>query len=414
MTVYHPETTEQVCEVVAWAAAAPVPLRVHGGSALCRLGRPVIAEHDLVLSTLRGILLYEPEELVLAAAAGSRVVEIEARLARNNQMLAFEPPDLGPLLGAPAGQATLGDIVDANLSGPRRVKAGAVRDHILGVKVVTGRGEVIKAGGRVVKNVTGYDLPKLMTGAFGTLSVLTEITVKAVPAAPETNTLVVTGLDAPAAVRALTTALQTPHDVSAAAYLPAAVAQRSSVDSLAAAGESATLVRVEGFGPSVAARSAALRAILESAGSVQALETDDSKRVWREVRDVALLTTDQDALVWRISVPPAAGAEVLAAIGAALPKSVESFLDWGGGLIWLAVPADTPGAGARPIRAAFAPFGGHATLVRAPDSVRMVEEVFQPTSAALAALTDRIKTQFDPSHVLNPGRVRATASEIPA
>lgn len=403
-SVVKPRNDTQVRDAVAWALTEREPLELIGAGTKRGFGRPVQAGHVLDLSGLRGITLYEPEELVLGAHAGTPMAEIEQALAENRQQLAFEPPDFGPLYGGEAGRATLGGVLACNLSGPRRIKAGAARDHFLGFSAVSGRAEAFKAGGRVVKNVTGYDLAKLMAGSFGTLSVLTEVTVKVLPAPEKTRTVLLFGLEDAAAVAALTLALQSAHEVSGAAHLPEPIAARSSVDRVAEAGGAVTAIRIEGTPESVAYRCAALREELSGAAAAQdELRSADSITFWRELRDAACFVSDREAALWRISVPPAAGATVAAAIaGQGLPFL--HFYDWGGGLIWLATPPSGD-AGAQIIRGAIAEIGGHATLLRAPDPVRVAVPPFQPQPPELAALSRRVKAAFDPEGILNPGRM---------
>ncbi len=407
-------------------------LEVLGTGTRRALGRPVEAPHVLDVSGLRGVLEYEPEELILTALPGTPLSEIESLLASRGQCLAFEPPYL-------PDPGTLGGAVSTGLSGPRRPKAGAVRDHVLGVTAVSGRGELFKAGGKVVKNVTGYDLPKLITGSYGTLAVITELTIKVLPAQKDTRTLIVSGQTAEEAVRTMTDVLQSTADVSGACYLPEGVA------ALPDGGASATAFRFEGVGPSVEFRLARLREQLASVGSLTVLDVETSLHFWRAIRDVAPFAGDPAGALWRISVPPSRGAEVLAKIEAGVPGS-RAFLDWGGGLLWLQIadtskavgpnngapsggapsaesrsaaaphanppPADTSSAalgraGEQLIRSVLARLGGHATLIRAPDDVRRVVDVFHPQAAALAALSRRVKLQFDPKRVLNPGRMYA-------
>ncbi|MFQ5774264.1 MAG: glycolate oxidase subunit GlcE [Kiloniellaceae bacterium] len=407
-TTFRPETAEQVLEAVAWAAGEEAPLEVAGRGSKRGLGRPVQAGHGIDLSALAGITLYEPEELVLSARAGTPMAEVEAALANKNQMLAFEPADLGPLLGGAAGRGSLGGVLACNLSGPRRIKAGAARDHFLGVHGVSGRGEAFKSGGRVVKNVTGYDLCKLLAGSHGTLAVMTDVTVKVLPVPEKTRTVLLFGLDDAAALEAMTRALQSAHEVSGAAHLPAALAAGSGVSYVAEAGGAVTALRVEGPGPSVEYRCAALRRELADLAATEELHGTNSAALWRDLRDVAPFLAHPDRFVWKVSVPPAAGADVAAEI--ARGADVLHFYDWGGGLIWLALPASdgtAQDAGAATVRAALAARGGHATLVRAPAELRAAVPVFQPQDEANAALTRRIKDAFDPKRVLNPGRMYA-------
>jgi glycolate dehydrogenase FAD-binding subunit len=267
---------------------------------------------------------------------------------------------------------------------------------------VSGRGERFKSGGRVVKNVTGFDLSKLIAGSFGTLAAVTELTVRALPAPEETRTVVVLGLDDATGVRAMTTALSSAFDVSGAAHLPAEIAAGSSVGAIASAGASATLLRLEGTAPSVSFRSAELQRALWGLGPSTTLDMRESIAAWREVRDVAWFVVHPERQIWRLSVPPAAGAEVVERI---LDRVVgQAFYDWGGGLIWLALAASAD-AGEPVVRGAVQLARGHATLIRAGAEVRARVPVFQPQPPALAALTRRVKQGFDPGRILNPGRM---------
>jgi glycolate oxidase FAD binding subunit len=264
------------------------------------LGRPVQASRNLDLSALTGITLYEAEELVLSARAGTPLAEIEAVLAEKHQQLAFEPGDLGPLFGAAAGRGSIGGMLACNLAGSRRIKAGAARDHFLGATAVSGRGEAFKAGGRVVKNVTGYDLCKLLAGSHGTLALMTDVTVKVMPAPEKTRTVLLLGLDDPGARAAMTRALQSSHEVSGAAHLPAAIAARSAVSYVARAGGAVTVLRVEGPGPSVDYRCAALREDLADLAESEELHSMNSAALWRELRDVAPFAGQPERPLWRV------------------------------------------------------------------------------------------------------------------
>jgi glycolate oxidase FAD binding subunit len=405
MTLFKPEDAPALREIVAWAAGEEQPLEIVGGGSKRSLGRPLQVAHTLDLSALSGIVAYEPSELVLTARAATPLSEIAAALDSHHQMMAFEPPDWGGLLANPAGQ-TLGGVLSCNLAGPRRFKAGAARDHFLGFAAVSGRGESFKAGGKVVKNVTGYDLCKLMAGAFGTLAVLSEVTIKVLPRPEKTRTVVVLGLDDHGAVAAMTAALNAPHEVSGAAHLPTALAGRSAVSYVAGSGRSATLLRVEGPGPSVEHRCAALRGELAGFGAIEELHSANSALIWREVADVALLRDGSERVIWRLSLPPASAPALIAALARQI--DARHFFDWGGGLVWLAVAADGQGGddgGAAAIRAALAGCGGHATLIRGGAALRSVVPVFEPQGGALAALSARVKESFDPRRILNPGRM---------
>jgi len=385
---YRPADEKQLIDVVAAAVANEEPLEIVAGGSKRNLGRPPQLPHTLDVAAFAGIRQYEPEELVLTAGAATPLAEVERALAAKRQMLAFEPADWRNLLGSAAANPTLGGVVACNLSGPRRIRQGAARDHVLGLVAISGRGEAFKAGGRVVKNVTGYDLCKLLTGSYGTLAVMTEISVKVLPAPEATRTVALAGLDDARAVATMTHGLNSPHELSGAAHMPNAD------------GRARTLLRVEGPVPSVEARSQTLRDELKPFGAAEILGDTDSETLWKDVRDVASLASGERA-IWRVSLAPTASPAFLGAVRAAL--DVDYFLDWGGGLVWLAVRSADDG-GAAPIRAALGG-QGHATLIRAPAALRAAVPVFEPWPPALAALSARIKDGFDPKRILNRGRL---------
>jgi len=396
-----PRDSKEVEDAVRWALGNDKPLELAGQGTKRAIGRPSQTDLTLDLSGLSGVTLYEPTELVLSARAGTPVAEIEALLAENNQQLAFEPMDYGPLFGCEPNRGTLGGAIAANLSGPRRIKIGAARDHFLGVTAVTGRGETIKSGGRVVKNVTGYDLCKLLAGSWGTLAAITDITIKVLPKAETETTVVVTGLDDARACAAMTAAMGSPCDVSGAAHVPDHIA--SWFDGLPKA-EASTVLRLEGFAPSVAHRKDALVALMKNFGPVATIDKENSRLLWHGVRHAKPFASDgaRTRPLWRISVAPSRGHEIAAAI----TPAAQMFYDWGGGLIWVAVPfADDPDAAA--IRSAVSAVGGHATLIRAPAAVRVAVDVFTAEEPASRALAKRVKESFDPKGVLNPGRMWA-------
>ncbi len=382
-----PRDAKELRQAVEWALNDGVTLDVRGESSKLALGKPMKCDQVLDLSGISGIVDYAPEELVVTLRAGTPMREVETLLAQRNQMLAFEPPDLGPLLGREAGQGTLVGTVMGNLAGSRRLSAGAARDHLLGFSGVNGRGEAFKSGGRVMKNVTGYDLSKVVAGSWGTLAVLDEVSVKVLPAPDQTATLMLLGLDDAAAVRAMCAAMGSPHEVSGAAHLPGR-----------------TALRLEGVAPSVEARLKGLRELMAEAGAaMEELGTLESRAFWREVRDVVPLKAAADAVIWKISCPPTEGPAILARIKAQR-LDAQAFYDWSGGLIWLALPPSSD-ADHTIVRGALGTTGGHATLIRAPETVRAAVPVFQPQSPALATLATRVKESFDPKGLFNPGRM---------
>ncbi len=393
MTRFRPADENELVHIVGDVVAKDEPLELLGGGSKRGLGRPLQLPHTLELGAFSGVQVYEPAELVLTAGAATPLAEIETTLASAHQMLAFEPADWRALLGTSDAQPTLAGILACNLAGPRRIRQGAARDHFLGFKGVSGRGEAFKAGGSVVKNVTGYDLCKLMAGSFGTLVALTEVTVKVLPRPEATRTVLFEGLDDGGALRAMTQALNSSHELGGAAHLPAAVSS---------GGKALTMVRVEGPVPSVEARAAALRRELAEFGSGEILGDEASLALWRGLRDVSALVSPADTIVWRISVAPSAAPGFLAALRRTL--DFRYLLDWGGGLVWLAMTGAADG-GAHAIRAALP--SGHATLIRAPSTLRASVPVFQPQAPDVAALTARVKDSFDPRRIFNRGRMYA-------
>ncbi len=382
------------------AAAAGEPVLVRGNGSKLGMLRPVQAARVLSTANHFGITLYSPQELIISARAGTFLSNIEVALAEKGQHLIAEPPDFSALLDSTVPQ-TLGGVVATNLSGPRRIAWGAMRDHVMGVRAVNGIGETIHSGGRVLKNVTGLDLCKLLTGSHGTLGVITEITLKVLPAPEATGTILLTGLDAPAGVAALSAGLGSPYSVSAAAWLPPEAASR--VLGLAGLHRSATLLRIEDFATSVAYRTERLRADLARFGRADILDDADSRNVWRAVRDGVPLPAAPADAIWRVSVRPSAGPGVLRALESQI--GMRGYLDWGGGLVWLAGHADAGSHAA--VEQAARDAGGTWMLLRAPEPLRAVVDVIPPEAPALGRITRRVKAAMDPKGILNPGRMYA-------
>ena len=393
---------KDVEDAVQWALSEGKTLEVVGRGSKRALGRPSQSDLTLDLSGLSGVTLYEPEELVLSAKAGTPLAEIETLVASKGQQLAFEPMDYGPVLGGPADAGSLGGALAANLSGPRRIKAGAARDHVLGFSAVSGRAETFKSGGRVVKNVTGYDLCKVLAGSYGTLAAMIEVTIKVLPCPETEETVLVRGLDDARANAAMSAAMTSSCDASAAAHLPRSAAMHFAGRH---GNEAATAFRLEGVAPSVRHRKDALMALLRPFGPLEAVAEIESRKLWRSVRDAAPFWANGstgDWPLWRVSTTPARGAE----FASKLPPGAQWFYDWAGGLIWIALPP-SHNAGFATIRRAAAATGGHATLVRASAATRASVDVFEPQQGALAGVSKRVKESFDPKGVLNPGRMWA-------
>ncbi len=398
---------KDVEQAVRDAIAAEQPLEIIGHGTKRAIGQPMATNALLDLSALNSVVLYEPNELVLTVQAGAPMADVLSLIDSKNQQFAFDPMDTSLLLGTPRGAGTIGGTVSAGLAGPRRIKVGGARDHLLGFHGVSGFGDSFKAGGRVVKNVTGYDVCKLLAGSWGTLSVMTEMTLKVMPKAESERTLVLRGLDDIAAGRAMTAALGSSFDVSAVSHLPGSK-HRDAVDAFARIGSpetSATLIRLEGIGASVLDRARSLSDKLSPFGQVSMIDDALSADVWAAVRDVAIFASTGPLgswPVWRIVCPPAAGG----AFGQALARDTggEVTYDWGGGLIWAALPP-APDAHASMLRERLKGIDGHATLIRATDQVRGIVDVFHPQRVGVAALGQRVKASFDPKNILNRGRM---------
>jgi glycolate oxidase FAD binding subunit len=386
-----PKDENEVAAMVADAAERRASLAIVGGGTRAGLGRRVRARGTLSTNALSGVTLYEPAELVLSARAGTTLAEIEALLAQRSQRLAFEPMDHRPLLGE-SGEPTIGGIVAANVSGPRRIQAGAARDSLIGLRAVTGEGEIVKAGGRVMKNVTGYDLVKFLAGSYGTLAVLTEVSFKLTPAPETETTLVLTDLDDGKAIAALSAALGSPFSVTGAAHRPAFGLEPPR-----------TFIRLEGFAASVADRAKRLAEDLSDLGKAEQIAGRASPSLWQTIRDVSLLGTAPKVPIWRVSTLPSLAPALVETVRHSFEARV--LYDWGGGLVWIA-GGDGKDAGAGVIRGALGR-QGHATLIRASEEVRGTADVFQPLAPPLYALTRKLKQTFDPAGILNPGRIYA-------
>lgn len=394
-------TTEQ--DLAEAIKSATGPLRIRGGDTR-DIGNPVDGS-ALSTADLSGITLYEPGALTIVAQAGTPVAEIEAALDAENQRLAFEPMDHRALLGR-TGTPTIGGIVASNSSGPRRIAVGACRDHLLGVRFVDGAGTIIKNGGRVMKNVTGYDLVKLMAGSYGTLGVLSEVSLKVLPKPETSATLSIFGLDDTQVLSAMSAALGSPFEVTGAA-----------TDA-----DGGVHLRIEGFEASVSYRTAKLRDLMREFGDAQLHDTPTD--LWRDMRDVADFA-DKDVVV-RMSIKPSNLPELMYAARNRFidhDTSNPTFdvkTDWGGGLVWIGatkaqLATCAKGLEGEPatlkagqallefLQTYAAQEGGHATLIKAPEELRQAASVFQPENQTVAMLSKGLRGKFDPRGILNTG-----------
>lgn len=399
-----PATDWELQSIITSCIDKRTSLEIVGTGSKRAIGRPMKADATLSTASFRGIPLYEPSEMVMTARAGTMLSQVEADLAARGQMLPFEPIDVGPAIGSTANSQTIGAIFVTNTSGARRISAGAARDHLLGVKGINGRGEIFKSGGRVMKNVTGYDIARGLAGSWGTLAVVTEVTFKVVPMPEATASLIFTGQPEELAVETLCAAMGTPFEVSGAVHLPASLAARLGLEEVSSLGKSLTVLRLENFRKSVAYRAGALKEALKVYGRTIELGAVDSNLLWSELRRLSVFPASSETLLWRISTAPRKAPGLVAAIKRHMPAEV--LYDWAGGLVWVEVP-NTSDAGAADIRRAVALHGGHATLIRADETMRAEVEVFQPMEPGIDKLTRGLKGAFDPARVLNPGRMYA-------
>ncbi|MFN3363162.1 MAG: FAD-binding protein [Allorhizobium sp.] len=391
-----PSTEIEAVELILNHASRKIPLHIRGGGSRAGFGNPVAADATLSSAALSGIVEYNPAEMVITARTGTPVAEIEAALAENGQAMAFEPMDHRGAMGT-SGTPTIGGLFAVNSSGPRRITAGAARDHLLGVRFVNGAGDVVKAGGKVMKNVTGLDLVKLLAGSHGTLGFLTEVTFKVLPVPKTATTIVLSGLEDEQAMNALAAALSLSVEVSGAAHLPESVRGRFIGGKLPEG--AATVMRLEGLEASVAVRAEKLMAAMAGLGPVSHLDADETKALWREIRDVLPYADGTARPLWRMSMAPSEAWKLVA--GLRLRAGIDAYYDWQGGLVWMRMEADPE---AEVLRHGIRTLGGgHATLLRAAPQIRAETAAFEPQTPAVALLSGRVRAKLDPHGIFNPG-----------
>ncbi len=392
----------QIRELLDWAVADKKIINISGGGSKVDIGRPTKVDAELSMADLSGVLLYEPAELVMKAKAGTRLIDVQKILSEAGQQMAFCPPDLGPLMGKEGGVSTLGGVFACNISGSERIKNGAARDHLLGVEGFTGRAEPFHTGSRVMKNVTGYDLCKLIAGSYGTLAVATEFTFKVLPKGERTRTVVVYGESPAQAVQTMNAAMSSIHEVVATSYLPAEIAARSDIDLISDPGKAVTVMKVEGAAPSAEFRCNALKDMFKNSGEIEELHGMRSEKLWTFTGNVGAFAPDQSRIVWKVSTPPSEAAAYISALSTQFPD-LEYYFDWAGGLIWISLPASVEWAGENNVRGELK--SGHATLIRADETVRATVSSFQPQDKIKMMISEKIREGFDPSGVLNPERM---------
>ena len=404
-SIVCPSNHTEVQEATEWALSTSTPMAIVGSGSKIALGRSTNLDITLNLSGLTGVKNYEPSELILTARPGTTLKDLTAQLSEHGQELAFEPPDYGAFFGKESDTATLGGAIACNLSGPRRIRAGAARDHFLGMEAINGRGEFFKAGGKVVKNVTGYDLCKLIAGSYGTLALLTEATVKVLPKSEKTRSVLISALTHKTALSVFQKLLSGPTESSGLAHLPANIAKRSKVDFVSNTGLSVTAVRVEGPTPSVIQRTKDLMTALAGYGDVEELHTHRSRMLWKEIGDLSPFVENQTSTVWRIMVPPSQASLVIDNLSNMF--NISWYVDWAGGLIWVESDDGDPDDVHTGIRNCVTEVSGQSTLIRGSSTLRASVDVFEPLPKPIFQLNYRVKQAFDPNAIFNPARVYA-------
>ena len=396
MTADHPDNLNEMLSVIAEAMADGTPLSVWGCASKSDWGYAIADSRQVSVDRWAGIIDYQPDELILTVRAGTPMTEINATLANKNQMLGFEPPDPSALFAKTdlRNKGSIGGVLATNSSGSRRLTAGAARDFLLGFEAASGRGERFRSGGKVVKNVTGYDLSKLICGSFGTLAIMDELTLKTLPRPEASKSILIPAADLATAVRHIAAILATPHEPSAAAILPSDIAALAGFGY----GQILAVIRFEGFTISVNDR---VNAVLSLYPDGDSIDDAASQTLWKAIGDTALLA-DAAGDIWKLSCAPSAAPLVINALPDEWP--LRYYADWAGGLLWLDVPTgDVVGTILRQVLADHG--GGFAQLIRDAGNTRSLMPPFQPLPSPQLALHKRIKAAFDPKGILNPGRM---------
>lgn len=384
--------------IVADAETRGAQLEIQGGGTKAEMARPGRTTEIVRMDHFSGIAEYDPAELFITVGAGTRLAEIERQLAQKNQMLAFEPYDHAPFFGK-ADAATIGGIVGANVSGARRMAAGAVRDHLLGFEAVSGRAEAFKAGGKVVKNVTGFDLSKLIAGSWGRIVAVTKLTLRVLPKPETSATFVVSGLSEQAACTYMNAVLGACQGITGGAHLPGQMATQVGLNAGAQ-----TVLRLEGVAASIAVTTQRLKSLMPPGSGCTSLEQAESARLWARLSG-GMLFAPGERVLGRIN---AKASETWRMQDVLIRAEAAYYYDWAGSQIWVSLPSPEAWAG---LRSEAARLGGEANLVRAPESLRAQQSVPHPLAREVAALNARVKAAFDPNWVLDPERFTARSAE---
>ena len=403
----YPKNEKEVLNFIKKFYKSGIPIELIGSGSKSKMGKPLQCSKTLNLSKLNGIIEYLPEELYIKVQACASIKQIQEELKKNNQQLAFEPIDFGYLLNGKSNYGTVAGCVACNISGPRRFKAGSVRDHVLGFRGINGKGEIIKSGGTVVKNVTGYDLSKLICGSYGTLVALTEITLKVLPAAESGKTLIIHNQNIESATHFLDKAISSSNDISGATFLPIEpkvpgcvmnIEQTFKLNDLKHKG-SLTAIRIEGSKNSIDQRIKNLineLKIMDLNKSI--LETYQSEIFWNKVKNLESFSSSNNSIL-RIVIPPSECVKLVYQ----LSNKYKYYLDWGGALMWMEA-FELSEEMFESIRKKVVKLGGYVTMIKNSDYLPYVEDVFT-ISRDRFNISQNIKKRFDPKRILNPGKM---------
>ena len=403
----YPKNEQEVSDFIKKCHKTGTPVELVGSGSKKQIGKQIQTGKTLNLSKLNGIIEYLPEELYITVKACTPINQIEEELKKNNQQLAFEPIDFGYLFSNKTDYGTAAGLASCNISGPRRFKAGSIRDHILGFRGVNGRGEIIKSGGKVVKNVTGYDLSKLICGAYGTLVALTEITFKVLPLPEESKTLVVHKLNLESASNLLEQALNSSNDVSGATFLPIKpecsdcsmdIEGTFKLNDLKHSG-SFTAIRIEGSKNSIEERLLNLKKEIKIDDlNISILQKHQSEIFWNKVKSLEFFSSSKNSII-RVVIPPSEGANLVYQ----LSNKFKYYLDWGGALMWMEA-FELSEEMFESIRRKVVRIGGYITMIKNSDYLPYVEDTFTINRDRFS-ISQNIKKSFDPKRILNPGKM---------
>ena len=397
--VLKPNREETIADIVKYCYKKNIPLEICGLGSKKNIGRNFQSQKTLDLSNYSGIIKYEPEELYIKVKSGTSIKEIKEVLEKKNQQLAFEPTDFGPLFDGKNNEGTIGGVLSCNFAGPRRFKVGSARDHILGFKGVNGKGEIIKSGGTVVKNVTGYDLSKVITGSFGTLSVFTEISIKVLPKPDLTKTLVIENQHLKKGLEYLTTSLASSSDPSGAVFYPEYFRSQFTLNDLTTDGP-ITAIRIEGSKLSIDERiKQLLNELVINKKEVSILDSEQSNIFWENTRCLKVFTNLKNNLL-RIIVP---ASETFDLINKLKPYNIKYFIDWGGNLVWVQLGELNLNI-LKEIKFIVKTLGGYLTVIKVEESLKASIDIFTIDDLKYK-IYEKIKKSFDPKRILNPGKM---------